>query len=315
MFPKTFRAGAAAGLVVLFSLLLTGCGIYSSSTWSRPPGKATSQYLAEVPFFPQERHQCGPASLAMMLSWSGQEIKPQDLSAQVYTPGRKGSLQPALITAARRHQRVAYHVQGVPELMAELGAGHPVLVLQNLGLSWIPRWHYAVVVGIDFDEQVIILHSGTTAGKHVSFRVFENTWSRSNFWGLLVLPPTELPATATEQRYLEAVVGLERAGAWKAAAAAYQRALERWNTSLPAWMGLGNSSYAAGRLERAEQAFRRAAQLDPANGAPLNNLAQVLWEQGRKEEARQAARRAVALGGRFQEVYQATLREFEQQTF
>ena len=27
-----------------------------------------------------------------------------------------------------------------------------LLVLQNLGLSWLPRWHYAVVVGYDLAE-------------------------------------------------------------------------------------------------------------------------------------------------------------------
>jgi len=38
-------------------------------------------------------------------------------------------------------------------------------------------------------------------------------------------------------------------------------------------------------------------QLYPSNGMPINNLAQVLWEQGKKEQALQAIRHAIKLGG------------------
>jgi cytochrome c-type biogenesis protein CcmH/NrfG len=44
-------------------------------------------------------------------------------------------------------------------------------------------------------------------------------------------------------------------------------------------MGLGNSYYAQGDLSSAASAFNQAMQLYPSNGMPINNLAQVLWEQ------------------------------------
>jgi hypothetical protein len=47
----------------------------------------------------------------------------------------------------------------VTALAAELAAGRPVLVLQNLGLERAPVWHYAVVDGIDQGD--VILRSGT----------------------------------------------------------------------------------------------------------------------------------------------------------
>ena len=93
----------------------------------------------------------------MALAWSGLRIDPDDLAPQVYTPSLKGSLQPAMITAARRHSRVAYPISGANALLQEIAAGHPVIVLQNLGLSWIPVWHYAVVIGYDLNQEVIIL--------------------------------------------------------------------------------------------------------------------------------------------------------------
>ena len=71
-----------------------------------------------------------------------------ELVAQIYLPERKGSLQPEIIAAVRRYDRVPYRIEpALPALLAELRAGRPVLILQNLGLRSLPRWHYAVVIG------------------------------------------------------------------------------------------------------------------------------------------------------------------------
>jgi tetratricopeptide (TPR) repeat protein len=267
--------------------------------------------IKDVPFYPQERYQCGPAALAMLLTWSGLPTKPEALTPEVYSPALKGSLQPALIGAARRSGRIAYPIFRTEALLREVASGHPVIVFLNLGLSWYPKWHYAVVVGYDLPEGFVALHSGQKAREFLPFRVFENTWARSGYWGLLVLRPGDLPATAEEKPYLAAVLGLEKARQWRAATEGYRTALKKWTASLPAFMGLGNSLYAMRELARAETAFRDAARLHPASGAAFNNLAQVLWEQNRPQEALVAARRAVALGGPLIETYLKTLKEIE----
>jgi Flp pilus assembly protein TadD len=53
-------------------------------------------------------------------------------------------------------------------------------------------------------------------------------------------------------------------------------------------------------------------QLYPSNGMPINNLAQVLWEQGKKQQALQAIRHAIELGGPLKSVFEETLQGFEQ---
>jgi tetratricopeptide (TPR) repeat protein len=267
--------------------------------------------LTAVPFFPQEEYQCGPASLAMAVSWSGLPLRPEDLVDEVYTPARKGSLQIAVIAAARRHGRLAYEVSDLESLFPEIAAGYPVLILQNLGVSWFPVWHYAVVIGYDAEDKTIILRSGTTARKVMPFGVFEKTWARSNYWGILILKPTELPALALEINYVGSVAGLERARQYQAAVSGYQTALSRWPESLPARMGLGNSYYALGELKESEVAFQETIQLHPDEGSAYNNLAQVLMEQGRLREALASATKAVSLGGPLQQVYQETLKEIE----
>ena len=302
---------------LLFSLaaiagLLAGCaGLQKSDSPLLPERLAPVIELETVPFYPQKEYQCGPSSLATALTYSDMPVTPEELKSQVYTPSQKGSLQMAMIGATRRHGRIAYPIHGLNALWPELEAGHPVIVLQNLGLSWIPVWHYAVVVGYDFPEKYVILRSGIIERKVISFSTFKNTWARSNYWGIIVLKPSQVPAIAREKEYLAAVYGLEKSRQYDAAIEGYQTALTRWPYNLIALMGLGNSLYALGDFHGAEDALRKAVRHHPRAAVAYNNLAQVLSELGRKREALEAAQRAVAIGGPMSDVYNSTLKEIQ----
>jgi len=299
-------------ILLLFCLLvlLSGCALFQRVSMPPLPENAPASFeLDAVPFYPQEKYQCGPAALAMALTWSGQPTTPDELKDQVYTPSRKGSLQLAMVGATRRHGKIAYQINDSEALFPEIAAGHPVIILQNLGLSWIPVWHYAVVIGYDMAAEDVILRSGTTKRKVMSYDLFDKTWARSNYWGLMVLAPDQIPAKANEMNYLTAVLGLEKSRHFQAAVTGYQTALTRWPASLNARMGLGNSYYAMGDFKKAEQAFREATELDPQAAAPYNNLAYALLEQGRKQEALAAAQHAVELGGPMKAEFEKTLQE------
>jgi len=299
-------------LMLLAVLVLSGCAGWQRGDW--PQGLAgipPQREIASVPFFPQDEYQCGPAALAMALAWSGLDVKPAELTEKVYTAALKGSLQPAMIAGARRSGRLAYVISGTESLIREIAAGHPVIVLQNLGLSWIPFWHYAVAVGYDTPRDEVMLHSGLDARQRLSMPVFQNTWARAEDWGLLVLKPGELPATATEGRFVEAVLGLEKAKQPAAAVQGYRAALNRWPHNLAAMMGLGNSYYALGDLKNSEAAFRQATESHPGEGAAFNNLAHVLLAQGRREDALTAAQHAITLGGPHQSLFIKTLEEIQ----
>jgi len=307
---KLIRRGI--GWIVLTALILSGCAVWQRGDWPQNlAGTPPQREIASVPFFPQDEYQCGPAALAMVLAWSGLDVKPAELTEKVYTASLQGSLQPAMIAGARRSGRLAYVISGTENLIREIAGGHPVIVLQNLGLSWIPVWHYAVAVGYDTPRDEVMLHSGLDARQRLSMPVFQNTWARAGDWGLLVLPPGELPATATEGRFVEAVLGLEKAKQPAAAVQGYRAALNHWPQNLPAVMGLGNSYYALGDLKNSEAAFRQATESHPHEGAAFNNLAHVLLAQGRRQDALDAARQAVALGGPHQSVFRKTLEEIQ----
>jgi tetratricopeptide (TPR) repeat protein len=264
-------------------------------------------HLGQVPFYAQETYQCGPAALAMVMGWHGLQVRPADLVPMVYLPDRRGSLQTALIGASRRHGLLAYPLRGEASLLRELAAGHPVIVLQNLGLSWAAAWHYAVVIGYDLNRQEVALHTGLQSDRRVPYATFARTWKRAASWGLLVLPAGRMPACARELPYLKAVLGLEQSGHLGEALAALGSAARHWPDSPQVKIALGNALYANRDLPSAAQAFDLATRLSPTNGPAFNNLAHVLAELGRLEEAERAARKAVALGGPGSDIFHQTL--------
>lgn len=58
---------------------------------------------------------------------------------------------------------------------------------------------------------------------------------------------------------------------------------------------LGVAYYYKGDLEKAEESFRKAIELDPNSGAPYHSLGILYYTQGMVEEARQAWRKALEL--------------------
>ena len=251
--------------------------------------------LVRTPFFPQEDYQCGPAALAMVLTDSGADVVPDDLVATVYVPGRRGSLQVELLAATSSWGRLPYVVE--PELgalMAEVAAGRPVLVLQNLGLKFAPVWHYAVVAGYDTGTDDFILRSGITERRLMPASKFARTWRASGNWAMVALRPGELPAIPIQGNYFKAAAGLETVGRADAAAAAYSAAVEYWPESFTALFGLANAYYAAGDLVNAERTYQLSLKREPGSAVALNNLAHVLLDQNRCAEALEEIDRALA---------------------
>jgi hypothetical protein len=291
--------------------LLAGCISLPQSEALRdaPPKDLPRRVeLTEVPFHKQDDYLCGPASLAMAFNAAGVKADVESLTPLVYLPGRQGSLQAEMLGATRRSGLVAYMLAPkMEDLLRELAAGTPVVVLANLYFRFKPVWHYAVVVGYDLDTRKLVLRSGSEPRDEWGFGFLEFLWRDSNYWSMVALPPGRLPATAREDDFANAVAALEQAGRPREARESYRALLGRWPDNLVGLIGLGNTEYALKDPAAAERAFRRAAQAHPQSAAALNNLAYVLGESGRLAEAEQTARRAVALGGELQPEAQKTL--------
>ncbi len=265
--------------------------------------------LRQVPFFPQELYQCGPAALATVLWNSGVAVTPEALVPLVYVPARQGSLQIEMIATARSHGRLVQQVApSLDALLAEVQSGQPVLVLQNLALDWYPRWHYAVVKGFDLERGRVILNSGLEENYEMPLPVFERTWARADHWGIVTLVPGTLPASAKPGSYFTALADLTGHVAPQDLLKAYQAGLQRWPQERNLQMGIGNLLVTLGDHGAASEAFAQVLQHHPHDAPAHNNLAHTLLALGRAAEALPHAEEAVALGGELLPSYQATLR-------
>lgn len=269
-------------------LLLAGCAGLPAPAGADTALPAGRHELVDVPFFPQQVDQCGPAALAAVLGTAGQPTSAQALSREIYLPARGGSLQIELEAAARaRGLLVTPLPPTLAAIVQELNAGRPVLVLQNLGLPALPTWHYAVVVGYDGQDDELILRSGTTPRLRMSRPRFLRTWQWGGRWARVITPPAVLPTTADERTILRAATALEESAQPQAALMAFQAARRRWPASAVAAVGHGNAAFALGRHREAAQAFAAALQYRPDDAVAANNLAWLLAGAGCRPAATQ----------------------------
>jgi predicted Zn-dependent protease len=262
--------------MVAVACLLSGCATH------RPlQGVAPLPELHDVPFFPQEDYQCGPAALATVLAYSGVSVTPEQLIPQIYLPDRQGSLQAELLSATRRYDRVPYRIANTPEaLLDALRTDQPVLILQNLGVTFAPLWHYAVLIGYNTDAQRFVLRSGTVARHTMSARRFTASWQRAEHWAFVVVPASAPPPGAEASRWLDAIAPFESTGNLDIAAQGYHAAVLRWPNDPHSWTALGNLHYLQSDFSDAETAYINALALSPDHWVARNNLVHALIAQG-----------------------------------
>jgi hypothetical protein len=285
-------------LMLAFFLLLNACATTGVRETVQNKDLPRQHELTKTPFFPQELYHCGPAALATALNAIDINVTPDQLVPEVYIPARQGSLQIEMLAASRRHG--ALSVKVAPRLDAvlkEVAAGNVVVVMQNLGLSWAPSWHYAVVVGYNLEQEKVWLRSGTFERFEMTLSTFQRTWARSEYWAFVALKPGSLPASDDPDAVAKAIVAFEKNSNKKDAYLSYDAAVKRWPDHLVLLMGLGNSAYALGNYSHATSAFRDATAAHPDSAAAHNNLANMLMILGDAKAAKLAAEKALALAG------------------
>jgi hypothetical protein len=308
------RWAAAIVLLLVLPLGLAGCALLlpqAESLRTQWPADLGAQVeLDSVPFFAQKDYQCGPASLATAMSYSGITVAPDDLVSRVYLPDRGGSLQVEMLAAPRGSGLVSWQLSPrFEDLLREVQAGTPVIAMQDYGVWPFPYWHYAVVVGFDRESGRAVLRSGEKRRLEMPFAALEYTWKASGYWAMVAVPPDRIPVTATEASWLQAVVAMERVADRKAARAAYAAVMRRWPDTLNGAIGLANVDYAQGHPAAAEAVLREALKRHPKSDVALNNLAQVVADQNRNEEALALIDEAIALGGAFASTAEQTRAE------
>ncbi len=269
-------------------MLLSGC----ASKNPLPVDHNYSSALINVPFISPRSELCGSTSIEMLsLYWQSRSsytprLSLRELNERTWIPDKGGTLQIELVAAARANALLAYPLEpSLDALFRELDANHPVIVLVNRGFSWYPLWHYAPVTGYDAKTQTIWMHFFDTPNEAMPLGTFAALWQRSGNWGIVLLPPEQLPASAWAKKFLSCAYDFEKIGMTKEAITAYKTALIRWPEDIGILFALGNAYYNSRQIAHAEQIYRKILDIDSTYPFALNNLADLLYRTNRSEEA------------------------------
>lgn len=283
---KTTAASLKAGLWFLW-LFLVACQSppQSRQLLAEPPAISRQALINSVPFFPQQDYFCGPTTLSEVAAYYGVEHSADSIASLTFTPGLQGSLQIEMAAASRQLGFVAYEQRGnLSQLLQLIDEKFPVIVLQNNGLSWLPQWHYAVVIGYDLERREIILHSGLTAEYRLPLATFERTWHRANYWLLAMLPPERTSALLDPFLYTRACQDLLQTRQTAAGVTALISATQQWPDYWLPYFLLGNHFLAQAPAEAATW-FAQGLPLAKQQPAYLNNYALLLSELGCQAQA------------------------------
>jgi tetratricopeptide (TPR) repeat protein len=237
---------------------------------------------------------CGAGSLSTVLQHYGDPTSMEQWDATL-PKTRGGVLTVDMLLAARRRGFDAQLVTGTPDaVMAELDAGRPVILMLQVVAApgtHFDFFHYIVLDGIDRQHGLIRTQWGDRQGRWTTFAKLEKPWEGGGHAAIFIHPQTEPEA-------LRAAVALEDEGKYAEAAERYRALTARDPKSILAWTNLGNAERQLGHTAEAEQAYRKAIDVDASAARDaLNNLAWMLYQQKRLDEAEPLARKAVAEPG------------------
>ena len=141
-------------------------------------------YVQDVPFYPGEEYQCGPSVLASALNYLGYDIKPEDISEEIYLHGIKGTLNIDMVSFARRFDDLTVMESrgDIIFLKENLSLGHPLIVFVDLGIWSIRKGHYMLVVGYDDSREGVIVYSGADRDKLIRYEDLMRIWKRGGYW-------------------------------------------------------------------------------------------------------------------------------------
>ena len=232
---------------------------------------------------------CGAGSLSAVLRHYGDSMTMKEWDAAL-PKTRGGVMSIDLVLAARQRGFESRLVTGDRSLVeAELRDGHPVIlmlqVIQAPGKEY-DFFHYVVVDGYDPSQNIFRVQFGDGKARWATMDRIEPAWKPTKHAAILIRPAD--PTTTA----LRAAVELEEQGKLALAAHAYREILAQNPKSILAWTNLGNVEMRLDRNAAAEEAFRKALELDPESADTLNNLAWLLYEEKRVDEAEPLARKA-----------------------
>jgi len=145
------------------------------------------QIIKNVPFYPQERYYCGPASLAGILNFWGVTVLPEEVAAEIYSRSARGTLTLDMIFyPEKRGLRATQYEGSFEDIKKNINASYPLIVMVDNGFWIYQKEHFMVVLG--YHENGLVVNSGRYQYKFIPLSNFLKSWKRTRYWTLLITP-------------------------------------------------------------------------------------------------------------------------------
>jgi hypothetical protein len=169
----------------LFPIIVVTVLVISCATGREISKSDKSHIIPGVTFYSQEAYQCGPASLAGVLTFWGIEVDPGEISKEIFSRSARGTLNIDMVLYAQKRGLYALQYTGnMEDLRKNINAGCPVIVLVAYGFSLYEVDHFMVVTG--YYDNGVIVNSGREQNKFMDEGDFLKIWGKANYWTLLI---------------------------------------------------------------------------------------------------------------------------------
>lgn len=181
VFPSASLPRLAFPVFCLIAVSFPLCTVFATEV------PAQGEIIIDVPFYPQEEFQCGPAALASVINYLGRSLSPDKIAKDLFSENARGTLNLDMaIYAASKGFETDYGEMTLERIRESIDGGVPVIVLLDRGLWMVKRGHYAVVVGYSVLSGALIVHDGADRNGLIPEKDFLRQWSRSGRWALIL---------------------------------------------------------------------------------------------------------------------------------
>jgi ABC-type bacteriocin/lantibiotic exporter with double-glycine peptidase domain len=182
----TVKRGALVTGRLLF-LSLTLLFLFFCAGTPRVEISQVGQIIKNVPFYPQEKYQCGPASLAGILNFWGVTVLPEEIASEIYSRSARGTVTlDTVLYSEKKGLKASPYEGSFEDIKKKIDAGHPLIVMVDEGFWIYQKEHFMVVLG--YYEKGVIVNSGKNQYEFIPLSDFLKSWGRTGHWTLLITP-------------------------------------------------------------------------------------------------------------------------------
>lgn len=179
-----------SALTRVICLLILGVELFPGLALAEAPaGIPRRCVLDDVPQYYQSSMECGPLALRMVLEYHGVELSTSAIKEEVWTDESVGTRPQDLAAYPKSLGLKAREVNGnIDALARSIADDCPVIVRQwktDEAKEKGTVSHYRVVIGYDYDRQLIYMRDPSKSGLSMaSFQTFNELWDVQKERGL-----------------------------------------------------------------------------------------------------------------------------------